>query len=538
MSEEATALISRGGRAVVRRDETYWVLTPEEPEPRLADATHWTHLRAIARDLELVPAGAPPFAGARARMIERWREKLGLDLLLFCMDRDDDDDSRRKYAGVLDEVLGNVPWLFDRLREIVLSTEPPVEADVDGAKALAESANAERVRRLFDELAGARGTIAAVVAAWRAAIKSLATPAEQTESAAVGDRLRVVGRAVIALRSAEDAALDALRTFCAEALTPELTNVTPDAKAMIDRFLGAIDAGRAATREVIAIDNATAIAGWIDERLRASEPLTGVDRSRCDPVLRAAERAAGGDPRARFAEAVLALLGDLVMKPNAKPLSAEWPAGLFVVAQRVAWMNGEKDQLRRLLVGVLYHLRHDRAWYRAPRGGVLGSVVLEAHRAARFAGLDASDHTPALVASFDTLRASHDPELGSLLGLLSSYGGANVVDAIKLLRRIDLGARNAALGAIGREHLRWALDIRPLIDAVLGVIGGDAKLSFLHERDKPTADEQRWAALVVRTLGALTSQEEARVSNLLVPQPVSAKGTIKAPSWAPGKRAA
>lgn len=536
MTEEATALISRAGRAIVRSGEAYYVLTADDPETRPADATHWIHLRGLHPDSALVPADTHPFPDVRARMLDAWREQLGLDLLLLCLDRDHDEDFRRETCAVLEELFVEVPWLRERLREIVFGTEPPPEADLLGAKALAAAAGSEEVGRLLGEVIDAREDIAAALAAWQRAVKTLATPAEWTEAMVAAERLRAVARAVIALRAQAPDAWEELRSWCRTHLEPALEPISADASALIERWLAALDKGQAATREVLAAEGPDALARLIRERLTASEPSEATDRRRCDALVRAAALSAQSSGRAPFAEAVLSLLGELLLRPDAAPPSTEWPAGLFAIARHVPWTPAELDTLRRLLVSFLHYVRHDRAWpLGAAPGSSLGSVVLEVHQTARFAQLNATEHRTALVGSVERLlllpraRVEVDPELGCLLGLLASYGEAEAVEAAELLRRIDLGARDRVLDAAAREQLRWTGSVGTLVDALLQTIGGLGNIRQL--RDPPTAQEQRWAALAARRLAVPTAEREAQINLLLVPEPAAAKRTIKAPAW-------
>jgi len=540
MTEAAFALVSRAGRAVVRRGETYHVLTVDVPEPQLADGTHWAHLRALHPLAERMPAGEPPFTAVRARMREVWREQLGLDLLLMTFDRDHDDAFRRETCLVLEGLFGEEPWLCDRLREIVLSIEPPAEADLAGAKSHAEAVGAPLVARMAGELIEASETIGRVQSAWHAAVKALNTPSQRSESMTVGDGLFAIARAVMALRDPESGAWDRLRVWCRETFEPALAAATADAAGVLDRWLSALEKSRTATSDLLEITDPAALSLAIRARLSAETPPDGADRCRLDAVVRAAERHPGGDERARFAQAVITLFGDLVMRPDEVPLSLEWPAGLFVLARHVQWTEDERANLRPLMASVLYHVRRNPAWsVGAPKGIGVGSPVLEAHRAVRFLGMDPEEHRPTLVVSCLRLapkpRMEADPELGSVLGILSSYDRASAITAVEQLRGLDPEGRSRVLVRLGREHRAWASDIAFLVDALLTALGGVGDIRSIH---RPTASDQRWAAEAARSLGALSNEQAERVNDLLVPQKVAVKKTIPAPHFATGRKVA
>lgn len=435
MRTAATALISRAGRAVVRDGEAFYVLTVDDPGPRPADGTHWMHLRALHPDCEVLSAGEHPFPTVQARLREVWREQLGLDLLLICMDRDHDDDFRRETCAVLEKMLGEEPWLRERLRGIALSVETPAEADLAGAKALAIAANAVSVAELLGEVLLAGEAISVVRGAWRGAIETLATPAERTEATDVAQRLRAVAKAVIALRRSAPEALGELRTWCQSKLQPLLTPVTTDAAGLVERWLAAIEKGRAP---------------------ESDSPLVS---SHIHP------------------------------SPHSVPESS-----------------------------------------------TLGSAALEAYREARRTG-GASEDRRALLRSIESLierlRLSIwgdvEPELGSMLGILASYGVAEATEAVEKLRQVGVTARNRVLPALKREYQARAGNLGGLADAILLVCGGigDTRLA----RNRPTPEEQRWAAETVRTFGSLTPEQEAHADRLVVPESIAAKKKIKAPSW-------
>jgi hypothetical protein len=535
MKTQALALVSRGGRAIVRSGEDYFVLTADDPEPRPADATHWAHLRGFHPGIEAIPAGAHPFVEVRARMLAAWREQLCLDLVAYTLDREQEDDFRLETCVQVENLLADYPAVGEQVRALMLSAKPPEEADFAGAIASAKAAGAARLERLLAEVNGSREGIAAALEAWRHAIKALPSPAEWTGSTAALERLLAVARAVTALQSPAPVAWSELRSWCRAELEPALMAATTEAPALIDRWLAAMEHGRAAASELLSASDAAGVARAIRERLVTGGPVEAPERRRCDAVLRAAECCGRDGARARLAEAVLSLLGGLVLHPEAVPLSAEWPAGLFVITRGMPWSAPELDSVRRLLVSFLYQARRDRSWQTEAEGGSdLGSVALEVHRAARFVGLDPVEHAPALAASIDVLLGrtggGAEGEIGSLLGILASYGRAAARTAAQHLRRVDLSTRDLVLAAAARELRSLQGTASVLVDAVLHIIGGLGNVYPIG--DRPTAHEQRWAALAARRLAALAPAElEARIDLILVPQPVTELRKTKAPPW-------
>lgn len=239
--ERSVALVSRGGRAVVRAGSCYFVLTADHPEPAPVDGTYWSHLRAFSPDAEVLDAGEPPFHAVRARMIEAWREQLGADLLLMFLDRNFSDGSRLDTCATLERLLAQETWLSAWLRLAALSVAPPEEADLLGARALAASIGATQVGGVVAEVDDARAFVAAALDAWRVAVEALATPAEWSGAAVVGDRTRAVAHAVIALRSASPSAWRDLGDWCRRDLRPALAAVTVDGEGVIDRWLAQVE---------------------------------------------------------------------------------------------------------------------------------------------------------------------------------------------------------------------------------------------------------------------------------------------------------
>ena len=240
----ATALISRSGRAVVRDSETFYVLTADDPVPRLADGTHWAHLRGLHPDADLVPAGFHPFPDVRAHMLAAWREQLGLDLVLLALDRDHDDAFRSETCGEIEKLLESHPTVGEAVRAILLSVKAPEEADFAGGIAVATVAGAKRVQQLFLEMSGADDTIAAVTVAWRNALATLSTPVDQADAMSALHRLHVMGRVVFGLRDPAPGAWLQLRAWCLAYLAPEIAIRSVDGIALIERWLVALEQHR------------------------------------------------------------------------------------------------------------------------------------------------------------------------------------------------------------------------------------------------------------------------------------------------------
>jgi hypothetical protein len=233
----ATALISRGGRAVVRDGETFYVLTADDPDPRLADGTHWAHLRGLYPNAELVPAGIHPFPDVRARMLDVWREQLGLDLVLIALDRDHDDPFRSETCSEIEKLLESHPPLGATLRAILLSIKAPEDIDLPGAIAGARAAGAKRVQQLFLDVSGADETIDAVTLARRNALAALPMPADQTDAMLAMNRFFAVGRVVWALRDPAPGAWLQLRAWCFASLAPAMGGNAVNASALIENWL-------------------------------------------------------------------------------------------------------------------------------------------------------------------------------------------------------------------------------------------------------------------------------------------------------------
>lgn len=240
----ATALISRSGRAVVRDGETFYVLTADDPSPRLADGTHWAHLRGLHPNADLVPAGVHPFPDVRAHMLAVWREQLALDLVLIALDRDHDDAFRSETCGEIEKLLESHPSVGEALRAILLSIKAPEDADFAGGIAVATVAGAKRVQQLFLELSGADDTIAAVNVAWRNALATLSTPADQVDAVSVLHRLHAVGHVVFSLRDPAPGAWPKLRAWGLAVLAPVIGSRSVNGAALIERWLAPLEQNR------------------------------------------------------------------------------------------------------------------------------------------------------------------------------------------------------------------------------------------------------------------------------------------------------
>ena len=240
----ATALISRNGRAVVRDGETFYVLTADEPEPRLADGTHWAHLRGLNPNVELVPGGVHPFPDVRARMLAVWREQLGLDLLLMALDREHDDPFRSETCGEIEKLLESHPSLGGALRAILLSIKAPEDADFPGAIAGAKTAGAKRVQQLLLDVSGADESIDAVTLAWRNALATLTTPADQTDAMSAAHCLHALGRVVWGLRDPALSAWTQLRSWCLESFVPAIGGNAENGSILIERLLAPLRPNR------------------------------------------------------------------------------------------------------------------------------------------------------------------------------------------------------------------------------------------------------------------------------------------------------
>jgi hypothetical protein len=240
----ATALISRSGRAVVRDGETFYVLTADDPSPLLADGTHWAHLRGLYPNADLVPAGLHPFPDVRAHMLAVWREQLALDLVLLALDRDHDDAFRSETCGEIEKLLESHPSVGEAVRAILLSIKAPEDADFAGGIAVATVAGAKRVKQLFLELSGADDTIATVTVAWRNALATLSTPADQADALSALCRLHAVGHAVFGLRDSAPSAWPQLRAWCLTCLAPAIASRSVNGVALIERWLAPLEGHR------------------------------------------------------------------------------------------------------------------------------------------------------------------------------------------------------------------------------------------------------------------------------------------------------
>jgi hypothetical protein len=261
----ATAIISRTGRAVVRDGETFYVLTSDNPSPRLADATHWMHLRGLHPDAEVLAAGEHPFLEVRARMLGLWREQLGLDLLLIVLDQDGDATFRAETAGELEKLLAKEAGLGETLQAILLSTNAPTEADFPGAIAAAEAAKAARVGELLTKVSEGRPMTGEVSTAWRSALAALESPVDQTAAMAIVQRSYALGRAVIALRAPDPGAWIRFRTFClAHRLAP----------TVVDQWLSSLGRNRVPTKGPVPISAypRTSAPSWLARRSGAQPP--------------------------------------------------------------------------------------------------------------------------------------------------------------------------------------------------------------------------------------------------------------------------
>lgn len=242
----ATALISRGGRAVVRDGEAYYLLTADDPSPVTVNGTYWTHLRGLSPNSELIPAGRHPFTAVSARMIELWSEQLGLDLLLMVLDRDHDDAFRCETCVELESFFGRYPALVESLRALLLSIETPPEADLAGALLAARAAGAKQVQAIFTEMSEAGAQITAVLSAWRDARATVPVLKDQAEALRVSAQLRAVGRVVVGLRDPAPDAWARLRAWFRLNFEPALAETMAHGPALIDRWLAPLREGRPA----------------------------------------------------------------------------------------------------------------------------------------------------------------------------------------------------------------------------------------------------------------------------------------------------
>lgn len=242
----ATALISRGGRAVVRDGEAYYLLTADEPSPLVVNGTYWTHLRGLSPGSELVPAGRHPFAAVSARMIELWSEQLGLDLLLIVLDRDRDAAFRCETCVELESFFGRYPTLVESLRALLLSIETPPEADVAGALLAARTAGAKQAQAIFTDMSEAGAQIIAVLSAWRDARATLPILNDQAEALRVSAQLRAVGRVVVGLRDPAPDSWARLRAWFRANFEPALAGTMAHGPALSERWLAPLRDARPA----------------------------------------------------------------------------------------------------------------------------------------------------------------------------------------------------------------------------------------------------------------------------------------------------
>ncbi|HLM73413.1 MAG TPA: hypothetical protein VK459_11995 [Polyangiaceae bacterium] len=259
---------------------------------------------------------------------------------------------------------------------------------------------------------------------------------------------------------------------------------------------------RATTDALRQIPSSGDLARAIRERIQG----TGGDRpgyddwTWTDAVFRAAELAVG-DELVRLKEALKQLLLDLVEQPDKDLEKGEWPSGLFRVLRRAAWTPSEREVLRRHLAGLVIHAD---AWPLGKEAAAqLGSPVVELLRSARWADVPALTMRPVLDQCMERLLAEQrddaDPELGTVVGIRTSYGAANDLAVLRRLRELPRDRRDRILFWIDREYSMWAK--RPATD--LGQ-------PFLQEYDSnqlrilagsPSIDDQQWAGEAVLRFG-------------------------------------
>jgi hypothetical protein len=256
----------------VRDGETFYVLTSDNPSPRLADATHWMHLRGLHPDAEVLAAGEHPFLEVRARMLALWREQLGLDLLLIVLDQDNDAAFRAETAGELEKLLAKEAGLGETLQAILLSTNAPTEADFQGGVIAAQSAGAARVRVLLTNVGAAGEMTGKVSTAWRSALATLATPAEQTAAMTTAQRSHAVGRAVMALRATEPGAWIRFQRWCQAQLASAVVD-----RAVVDRWLSPLAKDRVLTKGPVPVSEYphTKAPPWLARRSGVQPPQSG-----------------------------------------------------------------------------------------------------------------------------------------------------------------------------------------------------------------------------------------------------------------------
>jgi hypothetical protein len=248
------------------------VLTVDNPSPRLADATHWMHLRGLHPDAEVLAAGEHPFLEVRARMLALWREQLGLDLLLMVLDQDGDAAFRAETAGELEKLLAKEVELGETLQAILLSTNAPTEADFQGAITAAQSAGASRVRDLLTSVSAAGEMTGKVSTAWRDALATLATPAEQAAAMTVVQRSHAIGRAVMALQATKPDAWVRFQRWCHAQLASAVVD-----RAVVDRWLSPLTKDRVPAKGPIPVSEypRTKAPLFLNRRPRNQPPQSG-----------------------------------------------------------------------------------------------------------------------------------------------------------------------------------------------------------------------------------------------------------------------
>lgn len=157
------------GKALFKEGGTRFILdaaSPERPvECRPADLSSFFGYGA---EYSASDEGPTDLGRVRAALEFRHRAHRALSLLLSGLDAELDNDTRSLAIEAAEGLLRHEP-VRDFARARLLASPLPPEADVEGARLLAEYTNSPAAARAYEELAAAAAAISAVCDAWAAA---------------------------------------------------------------------------------------------------------------------------------------------------------------------------------------------------------------------------------------------------------------------------------------------------------------------------------------------------------------------------------